>query len=173
MNLAKCVTSVLLVFSAVVMPFSTPVQAAKREAITSFVTGAIASGGTFAGLLRITQFTVMNGVPTGVGTLTGAVTDAVGNVVGPVTDLPITIPVTSLQSSCTILTLTLGALDLNLRGLMVHFDRVVLNISGQQSPSNSFGNLLCGVAGLLDNSSAPDGLLQSVASVLNQILARL
>ena len=46
----------------------------------------------------------------------------------------------------------LGPLDLNLLGLEVHLDPVVLDIVAQPGPGNLLGNLLCAVAGLLDGA---------------------
>ena len=69
--------------------------------------------------------------------------------------------------SCQILDLVLGPLDLNLLGLLVHLDTVHLNITAQQGPGNLLGNLLCAVAGLLDNPATPAG---GLAGLLNRIL---
>jgi hypothetical protein len=68
--------------------------------------------------------------------------------------------------SCDILNLVLGPLDLNLLGLKVHLNQVVLNIVGATGAGNLLGNLLCAVAGLLDGS----GLLSQVSQLLDQIL---
>lgn len=70
---------------------------------------------------------------------------------------------------CNILHLVLGPLDLNLLGLTVHLDKVVLNIVAVTGAGNLLGNLLCAVAGLLDGT----GLLSTVLTTLNQILAAL
>ena len=48
-------------------------------------------------------------------------------------------------ASCDILNLVLGPLDLDLLGLQVHLDRVVLNIIGATGTGNLLGNLLCAV----------------------------
>jgi hypothetical protein len=70
--------------------------------------------------------------------------------------------------TCGILNLVLGPLDLNLLGLQVHLDRVVLNVTAVSGAGNLLGNLLCSVAGLLDGGLS--GLLGQVQSLLNQIL---
>ena len=70
----------------------------------------------------------------------------------------------------------LGPLHLNLLGLVVDLNQVHLQITGQQGPGNLLGNLLCGVAGLLDNGPAgglTNGLLQGITNLLNQILGQL
>jgi hypothetical protein len=71
--------------------------------------------------------------------------------------------------SCQVLNLVLGPLDLNLLGLEVHLNRVVLNIEATPGPGNLLGNLLCAVAGLLDNT----GVLPEVRRILNSILGLL
>jgi hypothetical protein len=70
-----------------------------------------------------------------------------------------------LPSTCDILHLTLGPLDLTLLGLVVHLDRIRLDITAQPGPGNLLGNLLCAIAGLLDGS-AP---LTSLAALLRAI----
>ena len=46
--------------------------------------------------------------------------------------------------------LSLGPLDLNLLGLVVHLDEVDLTIDAESGSGNLLGNLLCAVAGLLE-----------------------
>ena len=60
----------------------------------------------------------------------------------------------------------LGPLDLNLLGLEVHLNQVVLDIIATSGAGNLLGNLLCAVAGLLDGP----GPLGQIAGLLNQIL---
>src|SRR5919205_1240892 len=59
------------------------------------------------------------------------------------------IPVTGGSGSCQILHLELGPLDLDLLGLKVHLDKVVLDITAQPGPGNLLGNLLCSLANAL------------------------
>jgi hypothetical protein len=126
--------------------------------------GTLPCGGAFAGTLTITQFAVQNGQLVALGTLSGTLTDALGNVIGTVTNVPVTVPVT-VTGTCQILHLELGPLDLNLLGLMVHLNQVVLDITAQSGPGNLLGNLLCAVAHLLDDNAATTAL----ANLLNQI----
>jgi len=132
--------------------------------VNTAVTGTTATGGALTGTLNITRFATQNGQLVAIGTLTATITDALGNVVGTVTQA-LTLPVTA-SGTCQILHLTLGPLDLNLLGLMVHLNQVVLTIDAQSGPGNLLGNLLCAVANLL-NGTGLGGLTQ----VLNQILA--
>lgn len=77
----------------------------------------------------------------------------------------------ALAPACDILNLVLGPLDLDLLGLQVHLDKIVLNIVAQSGAGNLLGNLLCAVAGLLDGGLS--GLLGRLTNLLNQILGRL
>ncbi len=70
-------------------------------------------------------------------------------------------------ASCDILNLVLGPLDLNILGLEVHLNQVVLDIIATSGAGNLLGNLLCAVAGLLDGGA----VLGQIAGLLNQILA--
>jgi hypothetical protein len=77
---------------------------------------------------------------------------------------------TAAATTCTILHLVLGPLDLNLLGLKVHLNRVVLDITAQSGSGNLLGNLLCAVAHLLDNTSPSALDLFRLSSLLNRIL---
>ena len=76
------------------------------------------------------------------------------------------------RAACDILHLVLGPLDLDLLGLQVHLNRVVLDILAVTGAGNLLGNLLCAITGLLDGTPIA-GLLGQVAGLLNQILAAL
>jgi hypothetical protein len=71
-----------------------------------------------------------------------------------------------VPGECDILNLVLGPLDLDLLGLQVHLDKVVLNIIAVAGAGNLLGNLLCAVAGLLDSP----GILEQLSQILNSIL---
>ena len=86
-------------------------------------------------------------------------------------------PITNARAAtnagaCDILNLVLGPLDLNLLGLEIHLNRVVLDIVAVPGPGNLLGNLLCAIAGLLDGGPLA-GLLGQLQTLLNQILAAL
>ena len=76
------------------------------------------------------------------------------------------------MASCDILHLVLGPLDLDLLGLQVHLDKVVLDIVAATGAGNLLGNLLCAVTGLLDGGPLA-GLLGQLGDLLGQILAAL
>jgi hypothetical protein len=138
-------------------------------AVTLPVTGTAQNGGSFVGTYTVTRFVAQNGQLLATGTLSGTLTDATGNVIGTVTQVPAAPMPVAVQATCEILHLVLGPLDLNLLGLMVHLNQIVLDISAQQAPGNLLGNLLCAIAHLLDGNAPAGGL----AALLNRILALL
>jgi hypothetical protein len=74
---------------------------------------------------------------------------------------------------CPILHLELGPLDLNLLGLRVQLNQVVLDITAIPGPGNLLGNLLCAIAGLLDGvdlGSTLGRLLQNLIDALIRLL---
>jgi hypothetical protein len=74
---------------------------------------------------------------------------------------------------CPILHLELGPLDLNLLGLRVQLNQVVLDITAIPGPGNLLGNLLCAIAGLLDGVDLGDvlgNLLQALIDALIRLL---
>jgi hypothetical protein len=148
-------------------PAQAPAAAAPTVAGVSVPINFSNTLGSFAGAFNITRFAVQNGQLVAIGNLTGTVTNAAGGLVGTINQA-LTLPVAQATGSCQILDLVLGPLDLNLLGLLVHLDTVHLNITAQQGPGNLLGNLLCAVAGLLDNSGT--GGLNGVAALLNNIL---
>jgi hypothetical protein len=76
----------------------------------------------------------------------------------------------AVPTTCPVLHLELGPLDLNLLGLAVHLDKVVLDITAIPGAGNLLGNLLCAVAGLLDGTPL-GGLLGQLSDLLTQIFA--
>jgi len=99
-------------------------------------------------------------------TISGTFTDTAGNVTNFTTNL------LDATGTCDILHLTLGPLDLNLLGLVVHLDQVVLDITAQSGAGNLLGNLLCAVAGLLDGNPL-GAILGDLVGLLNNIFRRL
>ena len=81
----------------------------------------------------------------------------------------LTLSLNNINATCDILHLELGPIDLNLLGLVVHVDKIVIDIDAQSGPGNLLGNLLCAVANLLNTN----GPLSTLANLLNQILALL
>lgn len=71
--------------------------------------------------------------------------------------------------ACPVLSLVLGPLSLDLLGLHVDLNRVVLNVVANSGAGQLLGNLLCAVAGLLDGTPL-SGLLTQLQGLLTQIL---
>ena len=78
-----------------------------------------------------------------------------------------------VPAGCDILSLDLGPLTLDVLGLVVVLQPVVLDIVAVPGAGNLLGNLLCAVAGLLDGGGLIAGLLAQIADLLNQILGAL
>ena len=143
------------------------VAAAFAGGVNVPVTGTTGKGGKFTGNFAISRFQVVGDQIVAVGTLTGTVQNGVGNVIGTVLKT-VQMLVTIKGASCDILHLELGPLDLDLLGLVVHLDKVVLDIDADPT-GGLLGSLLCAVANLLDVG----GPLADIVGLLNQILALL
>jgi hypothetical protein len=154
-----------LLVGALLLAMVMPGVVAAKKPTTSPVTVPIAGTVDAGGTVEITRFVSRDGQIVALGTFTGSVTDAAGAVTNGTQSLALPVAITG---TCEILHLTLGPLDLNLLGLMVHLDQVVLNIDAQTGPGNLLGNLLCAIAGLLDPGPGP---LAGIVALLNQILA--
>jgi hypothetical protein len=122
---------------------------------------------TFTGTFTLQRFVATETGVAAVGQLVGTLTDTSGTVPvvrSIVQTVTAALPAGAIEeTACDILSLNLGPLHLDLLGLVVDLNEIVLNITAQPGPGNLLGNLLCSVAGLLDN---PGGL----ARLLNQIL---
>jgi len=122
--------------------------------------------GTFVGTFTPTGFTNSGGQLGVTGVLNGTFT-AVDGTATTITNQATSTTVTAAPpaGSCNILNLVLGPLHLNVLGLVVDLNQVILNITAIPGAGNLLGNLLCAVAGLL-NGSGTTGL----ANLLNQLL---
>jgi hypothetical protein len=129
--------------------------------------------GTFKGTFTPQKFSVVNGVLEATGVLKGTLTDANGSTLGTVnqtvTDSVNTSAVANAPVACNVLNLVLGPLNLNLLGLVVTLNQVHLVITAVPGAGNLLGNLLCGVANLLNGG----GSLGSLSALLNSLLAAL
>jgi len=115
----------------------------------------------------VTKFVNQNGRLLATGTLTGTVTNTVTGLVTTLTNQAFSVPVTQLASNntCTILDLTLGPLHLDLLGLVVDLNQVILDITAVSGAGNLLGNLLCAVVGLLDLP----GAIAAITHILDNI----
>ena len=166
-------------FLATLLAFGAPAAALASSTTTSAPTAAQTGGGlvvpivnsTTNAVATITGVSVVNGVLTATGTITGQVTTTTGAVLNLVNE-PFSAPITNLQTggTCRILTLDVGAIHLDLLGLVLDTAPIHLTLTAESGPGNLLGNLLCAVAHLLDNPSAP---LNGIAALLNRVLAAL
>jgi len=135
---------------------------------------------TLSGTFTIQRFARAQGQIVAVGTLVGTLTSTTPGTPVRTFVTQLSMPLQTSGNSataadvaalatCDILHLVLGPLDLNLLGLVVHLDQVVLDITANTGAGNLLGNLLCAITGLLDGG----GALANVVELLNTLLALL
>jgi hypothetical protein len=167
----KARLALLFVLVAALGVLVAPVGAAAAQPSAGIqipVSGTVPGVSSFTGTYTLDRITrTADGGLQAVGSLTGTLTNLVSGATSAVTNVPVNLPLTGATGSCQILHLELGPLDLDLLGLQVHLDQIVLDITAQSGPGNLLGNLLCAVAHLLDQN----GLTGGLQGLLNQILA--
>lgn len=162
--------------SMLVVPVAANAQSnPKSVPVTTFssipVSGKANNGKAFSGHFAVTQFVTRNGKTYALGTLTGHVGHRFVRRSNVAIPMAVKRPgMARAAVDCPILHLTLGPLDLNLLGLHVHLNQVVLDITAQSGPGNLLGNLLCNVASILNNNSLLSQELTSLFNILQQIL---
>jgi len=166
-TLGALVAAAALLVSLLVVPVAAGQQPTTGVTvpITGTATNALGQAVEFDGTLTIDRIAARGGELVAIGNVAGTLTNTVTGATQTVSRNAV-VPL-QVTGTCEILHLELGPLDLDLLGLVVHLDQVVLDITAEQGPGNLLGNLLCAVAGLLDNG----GPLQGIAQLLNQILA--
>jgi hypothetical protein len=165
----------MIALSLVGSPAANAAPAQAQDAVgtlTSTVTGtftdAQGGAGTFTGTFTPSRFSDAGDHVDATGVLAGQLTDSTGAVRN--VSQPQTFAVDDINPvGCQVLDLNLAPLDLDLLGLVVHLDRVHLNITAVPGAGNLLGNLICGIAGLLDGV----GVFAQISQLLNQILALL
>ena len=180
----RALASVALAVTLAVLPVTTSVAQAQGQVprsagiavpVTGTATAADGTVRTLTGTFTIQRFARAQrqivAMGTLVGTLTSAAPDAVAQTFVTQASIPLannnaTAADVSALATCDILHLVLGPLDLNLLGLVVHLDQVVLDITAVTGAGNLLGNLLCAITGLLDGG----GPLASIVALLNQLL---
>jgi hypothetical protein len=105
--------------------------------------------------------------------LSGVVNGALRAIGSPATAANGGASVTSANGT-QILDLSVGPVDLNLLGLRVHLDDcnngpVTVDISAQPGAGNLLGNLISGLARLLDNNAAPAALRAQINRIANDV----
>lgn len=140
-------------------------QASTVQGLSTPVSGQ--NGTTaFDGTFTASSFEEQAGQLIALGTVTGTATDSATGATEQVSQA-VSTPVTNAATTagCDILNLVLGPLHLNVLGLVVDLNQVVLAITAVGGLGNLLGNLLCGVTNLLDVL----GVAQLLA-ILNSLL---
>ena len=183
---SSLVIALLAVALSAVVAVAAPSADAKKKtgSVSTPAAGTTTTGLPVTGTFTINRFENVHGAITAVGTFTGSIAGgesvttpatsvvqaANGTPLGANTSAPTA--AAAAAGTCSILDLTLGPLHLDLLGLVVDLNQVHLQITAEQGSGNLLGNLLCAVAGLLDNTGG-GGLLQAITNLLNQILGQL
>ena len=174
-------TATILVLVATAASAAPP---AKNSVLTLPISGSFTDAhggkGAFTGTFKLVEFAASGNQILANGYITGTLTDSTGV---PVVSImrAVSIPTTvngaagtssagrlsiSTNATCDILGLVLGPLHLDVLGLTVDLNQVVLDIAAQTGAGNLLGNLLCAVVSLLDGA----GALVDIAQLLNRIL---
>jgi len=159
--MTSLILAVLLMSAAALAPKSA--EAAKTfQSIP--ITGTTATGGSFVGTFDVQSFANQGGQLVANGNLTGKLFDHNGKFLGIIKKLIALAALPVVNGTCTILDLTLGPLDLNLLGLMVHLNQVHLTITANPA-GGLLGQLLCSIANAINL-----GDLATLVALLNQLL---
>ena len=146
-------------------PVAAPAATSPGGVATSTINQVIPDVGTFVGSFTPTRFVSQQGRLGVTGVVTGTLTTLTGAVVPVSQTVTTTVASAATAGSCDILNLVLGPLHLNVLGLVVDLNQVVLNITGQTGSGQLLGNLLCGIAGLLDGTG-----ISGLTNILNRLL---
>jgi hypothetical protein len=139
------------------------------------------------GTLRITQFAVRNGELVAHGVFNGSLTSgkAIKNL--QVRNIPVraTEATTSQVQqvafvaglvqggpSCPILHLEVGPIFLDLLGLVLETEEIVIDLRAEPGPGNLLGNLLCAIVGLLDQTPLNVALINQILALINNLLSQ-
>jgi hypothetical protein len=145
------------------------------------LTGTAKNGSKFTGKYTIERFVSKGGKLYSVGTVKGKLRGkkvtkhnvrlpaTVGNATAQASQVPL--PPLPPGNACSILSLDLGPINLNLLGLVVRTNQIQLRIDAVQAAGNLLGNLLCGITGILNPSALTATPLGQLAQVLNALLA--
>jgi hypothetical protein len=138
-----------------------------NQSFTSTGSATVPAGTVFTvGSVKITKFYYENGTLF----VDGVLRDASGADISAFSKAPVESFTSSgapTQPTCQILNLDIGAIHLNLLGLVVDLAPVHLDITAVTGPGNLLGNLLCALVGILD----PPGPLAAILALIDRINA--
>jgi hypothetical protein len=154
------------------------------------ISGTVTQGGNafkgkqFTGTYTIEKFVEKGGKLYSVGSLKGKVANkklSKDNVMLPAnvganqTAHSSQLPPLPPGNSCSILSLDLGPLNLNILGLVIRTNLIQLRIDAVRGPGNLLGNLLCAITGILNPATGTSPLantpLAQLAQILNALVA--
>src|SRR4051812_33433291 len=152
--------------------------------------GSAFKGKQFTGTYTIERFVNSGGKLYSVGTLNGkagskkinksnvrlpataANSAAAGAAQAHSSQVPLPLPPLPAGNACSILSLNLGPINLNVLGLVVRTNQIQLRIDAVQGPGNLLGNLLCGITGILNPAGTlANTPLGQLSQILNALLA--
>jgi hypothetical protein len=183
-NFWRIVSLVMVLFLAGGM-VSTAQSKTAPNAVSMPVTGTFGVDGQFSGVLTINRFEQRGNDIFAVGFVRGVLsrgsltlgTGLAGEVSWPVTIKPsatathATSRIGPLQTSCPVLSIALGPVDVNLLGFQVSLGAVTLDIGGESG--TPLGDLVCAISDLLGNVAGVVNLLNSLLSLLTGLLGGL
>jgi len=161
-------------------PAAAPAAAPQPADAVLPVSGTLPDGTEFTGELSDLSTRVVDGAIQLSGTITGTGLPAGGTeFTTPVQDLSTAAAASpaaaagpaAAQAACDVLTLDLGPLHLDLLGLVIDLAPVNLDVTAVPGAGNLLGNLVCAIAGLLDNPAG--GPLGGLSALLNRLLTGL
>lgn len=167
------IAGMFALLSGVVAVTPQAARADKAPRASSLVIPITAPGNAFNGTFTLTSFAIQNGALVANGIVSGTDANGVshfGTVTTAVSSTtsaaaPAAAPAAA-AAACSILHLVLGPINLNVLGLQVTTNQIVLDISAIPGAGNLLGNLLCDVANLLNNNPTV-----ALTNLLNQIIA--
>jgi hypothetical protein len=161
----KFALATLLAFTAAVTA-PTAAMAQTKAPAGPLAIPVVGSGGgaVFSGTFQLQKFAADQGKLVASGILTGVVTTATGATTSVART--VTMPAAVGETSCEILHLDLGPLNLDVLGLQIDLSRIVLDITAQAGAGNLLGNLLCAVVNLLNDPTGLSRLLNSILDLL-------
>ena len=143
------------------------------------IAGSAASGGTFVGTFSINRFEARAGQVVAIGIVRGSVA-GVGTALTGEVALPVHVGpasqgaaapqslVAQQQATCQALHLEIGAENLNVAGLQITTQPIVIDVSGDSSAP--LGNLVCTILETLNNVVGLVGLLNQLLGTLTGLV---
>ena len=189
--------SVVVALFGLALAAPTAARADQPKALVLPIAGNAASGAHFSGTVAIQRFVARNGAVFAIGVVSGSLSTADGPV-GTSLDLPVAFPVHigngvagvadrrapysapsgydvraifAQSTTCGVLHLDLGAVNLNLLGVVVTTTPVTIDINGDTG--GPLGNLVCAILSTVNNVVGVVNLLNSLLSTVTGLVGGL